>query len=399
MFIPLRTDCRLRRRTLVTPTIIILNLLVYLLGLVAETTGLFNRGDLLHLGQLSRHDFQPWQLLTYQFLHDPNDLLHLGFNMLFLWVFGAAVEDRLHRTSFLAFYLLGGAIAGIGHLIISPNPVIGASGSVSAVTGAFLALFPRSRIQILFWFFIIGIYAIPSLWFIGFYFCLDLLNQTMNLLGGTKGNVAYAAHLAGSLFGFTLAFTLIAVGVVKRSHEDVFYLFKQSRRRAAFRAASRSQTGGLYESASADTGRKLEKQAAKSKPAEAKPLPHADARAEISHLIADHDLPTAARRYRDLLQIDPTVTFPESRQLDLANQLHADQDHPTAALAYELFLKRYPAARTADEVRLLLALTCIRHLNEPHRARSLLDSTLPRVTDPAHKALADQLRTELEAAP
>ena len=80
----------------------------------------------------SRVDFRPWQLVTYQFLHDPWSVFHLGFNMLFLWVFGSAVEDRMSRPSYLAFYLMGGVVAGLGHMMTSASPVIGASGSVSA---------------------------------------------------------------------------------------------------------------------------------------------------------------------------------------------------------------------------------------------------------------------------
>jgi len=74
-----------------------------------------------------------WQFITYQFMH--GDWMHLVGNMLFLWVFGNAVEDRFGHVGYAAFYLIGGIAAGVGHVLDTNAPVIGASGSVAAVTG------------------------------------------------------------------------------------------------------------------------------------------------------------------------------------------------------------------------------------------------------------------------
>ena len=127
----------------------------------------------------------------------------------------------------------------VGHVALAPeSPVIGASGSIAGVTGAFLALFPRSRIKVLVIFFFIGIFSIPSLWFIGFYFAIDVLRQSSSLLGGGEGDVAYMAHIAGYIYGFGTGFLLLATNVLKREEFDVFFVFTQARRRAAFRAAS-----------------------------------------------------------------------------------------------------------------------------------------------------------------
>ena len=132
-----------------TEALIVINLLVYMLGLAAHYWDVVNLESLINFGHLGRLDFKPHQLVTYQFLHDPSSIWHVAFNMLFLWVFGSAVEDRLGHIGFLAFYLVGGAIAGATHMAFDPSPVIGASGSVAAVSGGFLAFFPRSRIQVL----------------------------------------------------------------------------------------------------------------------------------------------------------------------------------------------------------------------------------------------------------
>jgi membrane associated rhomboid family serine protease len=396
MIIPLRTDRPTRRRPLITEGLILINMLVYLAGLLAESGGLFDRTALVDFGHLWRGDFHVWQLATYQFLHDPRAIWHLAFNMLFLWVFGCAVEDQLGRASFLCFYLMGGAVAGVGHMMFSDAPVIGASGSIAGITGAFLALFPRSRIKLLVFFFIIGVYTIPSLWFIGFYFVLDVLRQVGGLFGGGGGNVAYMAHIAGYLYGFGTAFLLLAMRIVKPGEFDVFHLFKQLRRRAAFRAAGRSQTGGLWESASADTDRQLaktkKKKASRSSPQERR---RAAARTEINLLISDRNLPEAAKRYADLLDEEPEAVLSERNQLDVANQLQAQGDHRRAALAYELLLHRYRACADAPEVRLMLGIVLIRHLNQPDRARPFLEAARESLRNEAQRALADRLLSEL----
>ena len=129
---------------MVTQALIVANLVVYLVGASGSFFDRFDPEALANLGHFDPRDFKVWQLLTYQFLHDPHGIWHIAFNMLFLWVFGSAVEDRLGRVGFLGFYLIGGAVAALAHMAITKAPVIGASGSIAGVTGAFLALFPRS---------------------------------------------------------------------------------------------------------------------------------------------------------------------------------------------------------------------------------------------------------------
>jgi len=398
MFIPLRTNRAPRRRPVVTEALIIINLVIFLAGLVAERTGTMGRDEVIAIGHLSRQDFHVWALVTYQFLHDPYGVFHIAFNLLFLWVFGCAVEGRLGRASFLGFYLIGGAVAGIAQITLDPHAaVIGASGAVAAVSGAFLALFPRSRVQVLVFFFFIGVYSIPALWFIGIYIVIDVLRATSQMLGGGSGGIAFAAHLAGYLYGFALAFLLLATRIVAREEFDVFYLFKQYRRRAAFRAATGSKVGGAWESASADTGKQLAAQAHKEAAPDPQAAAHGAARAEISQLIADHDLPTAAAQYRSLLERDPDSTLSEDRQLDVANQLGAEGDDKHAATAYELYLKAYPLAGKAAEVRLILGLLYARRLAQPDRARELIEQARTRLHDAGQRALADQLLEEIGA--
>lgn len=395
MLIPLRTDRNLRRRPVVTETLIITNGLVYLAGLAGAYFNLFEIESFVNAGSFDPQEFRVWQLFTYQFLHDPSGPLHIIFNMLFLWVFGSAVEDRMGRLGFLGFYLIGGAVAGLAHAQITAAPVIGASGSVAGVTGAFLALFPRSTIKVLLVFFIIGIYHIPSLWFVAFYFVIDVLRQTMDLLGGAGSNVAYMAHIAGYVYGFAMAFSLLTFRIVRHEDVDVFLLFAQARRRAAFRAAMAESKNAMWDSPARGG---VEPSRGKSKPREMTPEEQAAAeeRSEIGKLIANHDLPAAAKRYRAMLGRDPQAVFAEDRQLDLANQLAADGDHRTAAQAYELLLAHFPRSPKANEVRLILGMIYTRRLGNRERARELLQQAKPNLHDVKQSQFADQLLHEIE---
>ena len=314
--------------------------------------------------------------------------------MLFLWVFGAAVEDRLTRPGFLAFYLIGGMVAGLAHGIASQNPVIGASGSIAAVTGAFLALFPRSKIQILFFFFIIGLYYIPSLWFIGFYFFIDVARQ---VFASSKSDVAYMAHIAGYVYGFGIGFTLLATKIIKHEDFDVFYLFKQAKRRREFRRASKQSSTGIWSSPQKDKNKRSEKSAANDKQPSETQKRQLEQRSEIGRLIAAHDLSEAASKYQLLLKNSPEATLNESHQLDVANKLYEQGESEDAAQAYELFLARYKSSHKANEVRLLLGLLYIRKLNKPQQAKELIEKAKDALHNQGHTALADQLLSELES--
>jgi membrane associated rhomboid family serine protease len=143
-------------------------------------------------------------LFTSQFLHA--DWVHLGFNMLFLWVFGNNIEDRLGRVRFLPFFLLCGAVGGAAQALADPDslvPLIGASGAISGVLGAYLVLYPRVRI----WTVVLPLFFLPFklpawLW-LAIYFALQFLYLGDAATSG-GGGVAYMAHIGGFLAGALL---------------------------------------------------------------------------------------------------------------------------------------------------------------------------------------------------
>lgn len=394
MLIPLSTDRPPKRRPIVNETIVIINLLVYIIGLVGYNFEWFERNAVATWGHFWMDDFKIWQLFTYQFIHDPFSIWHIAFNLLFLWVFGNAVESRLGRTGYLCFYLTAGIVAGLAHGIADPtHPVIGASGAIAGVTGGFLALFPRARIKILFFFFIVGIWFIPATWFILFYFAIDILKQTMSMFGGS-GNVAYAAHIAGNVFGFSICFALLATNVLKREEYDIFFLFKQQRRRAALRQTVK-QNPGVWDQPGSGTPEQVSSKM-KVKPLSERDMRYAEQRSEISQLLKEHDLEGAAAKYKVLLKFETNATMPEARQLDLANYFYQQDDIHNAAKAYELLLKAFPTCRDAVSAKLILAIIYTRKNRKASRAKELIEEVKPRLQSDGERALAEQLLEELE---
>src|SRR5205807_3074964 len=137
-------------------------------------------------------------------------ILHIGGNMLFLWIFGNNVEDSMGPVKYLAFYIVGG-LAALGlQVAIGPNstaPTLGASGAIAAVLGGYIVLYPRARVlSLIFIVFFVTIIEVPAVFLLGFWFLEQLLfgaaNATQPLGGG--GGVAYFAHVGGFLFGLAL---------------------------------------------------------------------------------------------------------------------------------------------------------------------------------------------------
>jgi membrane associated rhomboid family serine protease len=154
-------------------------------------------------------------LVTSQFLH--GGWLHLGGNMLYLWIFGNNVEDRFGRVRFLLFYILGGVVAGLSQVAIDPTssvPTIGASGAIAATLGAYLVLFPRARVTTLvFLGFFYQLIDIPAIVVLGFWFVLQLIDGLASL-GPVQagGGVAFFAHIGGFVAGALVARAAISLG-------------------------------------------------------------------------------------------------------------------------------------------------------------------------------------------
>jgi membrane associated rhomboid family serine protease len=145
---------------------------------------------------------------TAMFMH--GGLLHLGGNMLFLWIFGNNVEDAMGPVKFVVFYLLAGLAALAGQVIVGPDamvPTLGASGAIAGVLGGYLVLFPGARVvTVVFIIFFFTILELPAIFFLVIWFAQQALFGYFDLLQptGGGGGVAYFAHIGGFVFGLAL---------------------------------------------------------------------------------------------------------------------------------------------------------------------------------------------------
>jgi membrane associated rhomboid family serine protease len=156
-------------------------------------------------------------ILTSLFLHA--GWLHLAGNMLYLWIFGNNIEDRLGRLGFALFYLVGGAVAALAQVAIDPGstvPLVGASGAIAATLGAYLVLFPGARIvSLVFLGFFYQLIAVPAVLVLGFWFLLQLIDGVTSLGADTvEGGVAVFAHIGGFVMG------LVVGAVLRRRRAD-----------------------------------------------------------------------------------------------------------------------------------------------------------------------------------
>jgi rhomboid family protein len=143
-------------------------------------------------------------MFTSMFLH--GGWLHLLGNMLFLWIFGNNVEDRLGSIPFLLFYLVGGITAALTQVVIDPHsavPLVGASGAIAAALGAYIVLFPGARIlSLVFLGFFYQLIEVRAVFVLGFWFVLQLVDGIASLgLAGAEGGVAFFAHIGGFMAG------------------------------------------------------------------------------------------------------------------------------------------------------------------------------------------------------
>jgi membrane associated rhomboid family serine protease len=162
-------------------------------------------------GQCHRNDTEapvfpqknPWlAIFVSMFLH--GSLLHLGGNMLFLWVFGNNIEDVEGHVKYLAFYLVAGVLATLTHVVLQPSsttPLVGASGAIAGVMGAYLVLFPRVRIKSLIFLLFVWVRDIEARWLLGFWFVSQFFVNP-------NSGVAWAAHVGGFVFGVLVGLVL-----------------------------------------------------------------------------------------------------------------------------------------------------------------------------------------------
>ncbi len=383
--LPYRTSIIPRRTPYANYALIAANVLIFLLEYqVNPHTGRWVFRPWVHYFMLVSERPSLWQFVSYAFLHE--GLLHIIGNMFFLYLFGNNVNDKLGNTGYLCFYLAGAAFSGIGHLLVGGGNVLGASGAVAAVTGAYLVLFPQTLITVLYWFFFIGTVELPAMYFIA----LKMIIIDNVILRFTSSMVAYDAHLSGYAFGIATMVGLIATGLISGSGLDLWAMMKQWNRRRRYRDVVSSgfdpYTGRTR--TKQVKAREIKKTPAQQQ-AEEKTL---QLRNEISKWIQERNLPAAAKVYLELISHDSEQVLPRQQLLDIANQLAGENHHAESAQAYEQFLTYYSNYEYAEQVQLMLGLQYSRYLGQSEPAIKHLQAAAKKLTDPSQlKMCRDEL--------
>lgn len=201
----------------VTIAFIVINIAVFLYQLIGDQGVIVASYGAIPAALVPFGELGPMQplppaatLLTSMFMH--GGFLHLGGNMLYLWIFGNNIEDELGHVGFVVFYVLCGVVAAYAHALSSPNslvPMIGASGAIAGVLGAYLWLYPRAQVHtLLFLGFFVQVIKLPALIVIGFWAIIQAINSISALGGSSGGGVAWFAHLGGFAFGLAAIYIL-----------------------------------------------------------------------------------------------------------------------------------------------------------------------------------------------
>lgn len=215
--IPIRDDISFRQTPYMTIFIIAANIFVFAIQFLAGSRGseslIFRFGaipfEITHFQDVADYPVTPFPnfltLFTAMFMH--GGFLHIFSNLLYLWIFGDNVEYLMGHFRFLIFYLITGLIASLAHVLMEPAstvPMIGASGAISGVLGAYFIKFPRAKVLVVIIFFFIQTVYIPAVFVLGFWFLMQLSSGFSALASRELGGVAWFAHIGGFLAGMIL---------------------------------------------------------------------------------------------------------------------------------------------------------------------------------------------------
>jgi membrane associated rhomboid family serine protease len=214
--IPLRDVIPSRTTPYITITIILLNALAWFYEVSMPDERMLNR--FLFTYGVVPAAFAPATLITSMFLH--GSWLHIIGNMWYLWIFGDNVEDRVGHARFIVFYLLCGVAAAYGQVLMSPEsvaPMVGASGAIAGVMGAYFVLYPHSRVLTLIPWIFLQVVEMPAILLLGVWFLMQFINAGVvatTAAARSSGGVAFAAHVTGFVMG------VVAIFVFRRRDRD-----------------------------------------------------------------------------------------------------------------------------------------------------------------------------------
>ncbi|AQQ09553.1 rhomboid family protease GlpG [Sedimentisphaera cyanobacteriorum] len=378
MFIPIKTDVRITKPPLMNYFLIAVCIAVFLAtyspvevkyGYKTFVEPLKPWADTFVL-----HSDQPkvWQFITYAFLH--SNIVHIAGNMFFLFLFGNKINYRLGHIGYLCFFISGAIFAAVGYSYLHETAMLGASGAVAAVTGAYLILYPRSNITLMGWLFFYT-FPIPAFWFI---LVKMVLIDNVIPANYVNSKVAYDAHLSGYAFGVVVTGFMLITRLLKSEGIDFHYMIKRWKRGRALRDSLQ------YEMKAAKSIRP-EGQSSKYSSESYKLLN--DSEQQICRLAAEGKIKDAADSYVSLLNNEHKSVLPENEQLDIANNLMGRGKAEQAEKAYKIFKANYPNYEYIEHIELMLGLLYSRYLNEPENAVKQLERACKKLSDPEQKKM------------
>ena len=382
MIIPIGTDNPLSRKPLVNYLLIVANFAIFLLTYDPHLIDYNVKAVLTDAAapyKLFPQGPELVQFISYAFLHA--SWMHIIGNMLFLYIFGNNVNDKLGHVGYMLLYLGGAVFSGLGHIAVSDTPVLGASGAVAAVTGAYMVLFPKTRVHILYVIFFIGSTELPAL-----YFILFKLIVWDNILGpklGGADHIAYTAHLAGYAFGIAIPMGMLALKVLPHSHYDLWALAQRWRKRQQFS----SMVSRGYDPFTGQGPKPKRVRATVTDVTDQQVEQIARLRDQISQSMYANELGRAVENYLELVKLDRGQVLPLQQQLDVANKLMQTGRHAEAAAAYEAFIDHYKTYQMLEQIELMLGLTYSRYLDRKDLAKNHLTAALAKLTDPGQKKM------------
>ncbi|HNS32434.1 MAG TPA: rhomboid family intramembrane serine protease [bacterium] len=329
-FFPLRDEYRVKKFPVLVLTIIIINVAIFLLHVANPEYDKV----LLKYGFIPS-DFSVTTLFTSMFLH--GGIMHLAFNMWYLWLFGNNIEDRWGRIPFILFYLSAGIFSMLLYSALIPEqaagiPTIGASGAIAGVLGAYAILFPKSRITFKYfiWIFLFiirfGEFRLYAVAWLAFWFVQQSFSTLLAARGITASSVAFGAHFAGFLYG-------AVIGLGTRLYRE-----------AKFRENVQLGKNVLFNL----LGSKQH------------PIRNMEEYGKIEHAKSlilseiDEDRLLASKYYGEITEKYPEVTLPEKIQYAIADSLYRQGERDKAYLAYKNFVLNYPLSKLADNALLAI---------------------------------------------
>lgn len=393
MILPIRTSIRPWRTPYANYALIVVNTLIFLLTYLPHRNPVTGAAEILRpwAQQFMLTPLHPhlWQFVSYAFLH--SSIMHIAGNMFFLYLFGNNVNDKLGPINYLCLYFGGAVFAGVGHTLFHINPVLGASGAVAAVTGAYLVLFPQTLITVLYWFFFIGTMELSALYFIAFKLIVwdNIVEPRFSVAA-----IAYGAHLAGYAFGIAAILVMLATGLISSSRFDLWAMIKRWNQRRRYRDVV---SGGYDPFAVRPMAKKIEvKEVKKTAAQQQREERIKHLRNEIARRILQHNLPAAAEAYLELIELDNEQMLARQNLLDIANQLASESKHAESAQAYEKFLTRYSNYEYVEQVELMVGILYSRYLHKPELAIKHLQAAAQKLSDPGQVKMCNDELAELK---